>query len=465
MAENPKLATEQPKVSFSSELERTLHRSLALANEKEARHATIEHLLLALVDDSDAATALKACAVDLQSLRAKVTDFLDQQNVEKFSQGKDSEPTVQFRRVIQRAVIHVQSSGRIEVNGAFVLIAIFAERESQAAFMLQEFDVTRYDLVNFISHGIAKRPETKRPETKSTLSNDLVRIERSISKSAQSAPNFQVRRNRIYYREAPAKQAIRERKQLAVERCAELQKICSVRANEQPDLVAVVARYAAALRALKKNGGTYKLLVVGLEIETLLRIKERAPTDPDRNPPLGADLLFATQSLIIAHAGLISLYPDAQNSFIELDQYRQQSEAIDALRDRILDPVLNHLANSTGVLDDRTREQTEEIVSLNDLDQLSTLPSRGVASTKHAWLRGALTSIGQYVLTQTKKIATVARDTAVKETVSAAARSSDRLLAAIMSFFEGARIQLLSLADALINSFGWIRSLLNLLGL
>jgi hypothetical protein len=96
---------------------------------------------------------------------------------------------------------------------------------------------------------------------------------------------------------------------------------------------------------------------------------------------------------------------------------------------------------------------------------MTTLPSRGVASTKHAWLRGALTSIGQYVLTQTKKIAVVARDASAKEVILAAARNSDRLLAAIMVFFQGARDQLLAIADVLVNAFGWIRPLLNLLGI
>jgi hypothetical protein len=298
-----------------------------------------------------------------------------------------------------------------------------------------------------------------------TLSSDFSRIELSIDRSAESAPTFQVRRNRIHYQERRASQTIRERKQIALERCAELQRICSVRANEQPDLATVIGRYATSLRNLRKDRGVYKLLVAGLEIETLLRIKEKAPADPDRNPPLGADLLFATQSLIIAHAGLISLYPDAQSSFSELDQYRQQSEAIDALRDRILDPVLNHLASSTGILDEKTQEQTADIADLDDLDQRVTPPSKGITSTKHAWLRGALTSIGQYVLSHTKKIAATVRDATIKEIVQTAAKNPDRLLAAIVIFFEGAKSQLLVLGDVLVSAFGWIRPLLDILGI
>jgi ATP-dependent Clp protease ATP-binding subunit ClpA len=97
------------KIAFSNELERTLHRSLAIANEREAKFATIEHLLLALTDDSDAASALKACAVDIRAFQSRVIEFLQTQNVEKLAREEDSKPTDQFQRVIQRAVIHVQT--------------------------------------------------------------------------------------------------------------------------------------------------------------------------------------------------------------------------------------------------------------------------------------------------------------------------------------------------------------------
>lgn len=154
-----------------------------------------------------------------------------------------------------------------------------------------------------------------------------------------------------------------------------------------------------------------------------------------------------------------------QNTFVELDRYRQQSEAIDALRDRVLDPVLSHLAHSRGILDKPTQDQTKDIVGLDDLERLNTLPSRGVASAKHAWLRGTLTSIGLYLLAQTKKIGAAGRDAVVKEAVAATVRHSDKLLAAMMDFLEETKTALLSLANSLVNSFGWIRSLLDFLGL
>ncbi|HZH51588.1 MAG TPA: ATP-dependent Clp protease ATP-binding subunit ClpA [Microvirga sp.] len=145
--------------SFSRSLEQALHRALALAGERRHEYATLEHLLLALIDDQDAAAVMRACNVDLDVLRRNLVEYVDTELANLVADGRqDSKPTAGFQRVIQRAVIHVQSSGRDEVTGANVLVAIFAERESHAAYFLQEQDMTRYDAVNYISHGIAKRP-------------------------------------------------------------------------------------------------------------------------------------------------------------------------------------------------------------------------------------------------------------------------------------------------------------------
>ncbi|RMF35472.1 MAG: ATP-dependent Clp protease ATP-binding subunit ClpA [Alphaproteobacteria bacterium] len=146
--------------SFSKPLEAAIHNALALANSRRHELATLEHLLLALIDDPDAARVMRACGVDLEELRKTLTRFIDEELDALVSQLENSEaaPTTGFQRVIQRAAIHVQSSGRTEVTGANVLVAIFAERESHAAYFLQEQDMTRYDAVNFISHGVAKNP-------------------------------------------------------------------------------------------------------------------------------------------------------------------------------------------------------------------------------------------------------------------------------------------------------------------
>jgi ATP-dependent Clp protease ATP-binding subunit ClpA len=144
---------------FSRALEKTLRRALSLANERHHEYATLEHLLLALIDDVDSAAVLRACGVDLDALRKTVVQYLDTEleNLVVDSQ-EEAKATNGFQRVVQRAAFHVQSSGREEVTGANVLVAIFAERETHAAYFLQEQDMTRYDAVNYISHGIAKRP-------------------------------------------------------------------------------------------------------------------------------------------------------------------------------------------------------------------------------------------------------------------------------------------------------------------
>ncbi|MBL1405931.1 MAG: ATP-dependent Clp protease ATP-binding subunit ClpA [Hyphomicrobiales bacterium] len=144
--------------SFTESLEKVLHTALTFASDRSQEYATLEHLLLALIDDEHAADVMTACNVNLQNLRTTLTEYIDNELSNLVGDvDEEAKPTSGFHRVIQRAVIHVQSSGREEVTGANVLVAIFAERESHAAYFLQEQDMTRYDAVNFISHGISKR--------------------------------------------------------------------------------------------------------------------------------------------------------------------------------------------------------------------------------------------------------------------------------------------------------------------
>ncbi len=146
--------------SFSSSLENAIHQSLGFATERNHELATLEHLLLALCDEADALKVMKACGVDVDKLRSQLIKFVDTELDTLYTdvEGIEATPTTAFQRVIQRAAIHVQSSGRQEVTGANVLVAIFAERESHAAYFLQEQDMTRYDAVNYIAHGVAKDP-------------------------------------------------------------------------------------------------------------------------------------------------------------------------------------------------------------------------------------------------------------------------------------------------------------------
>jgi ATP-dependent Clp protease ATP-binding subunit ClpA len=152
--------------TFSPSLEKALHQALTFANERHHEYATLEHLLLALIDDADAAAVMGACNVDLVALKKTLVEYVDNELSNLITgYDEDSKPTSGFQRVIQRAVIHVQSSGREEVTGANVLVAIFAERESHAAYFLQEQEMTRYDAVNYISHGIGKRAGSSEART------------------------------------------------------------------------------------------------------------------------------------------------------------------------------------------------------------------------------------------------------------------------------------------------------------
>jgi len=151
--------------SFTKSLEEALHRALAGANERRHELATLEHLLLALVDEPDAGQVMRACGVDLEELRGALTAYVDEQltNLVSDAEGTEATPTTGFHRVIQRAAAHVQSSGRSEVTGANILVAIFHERESYAVYFLQEQDMSRYDAKNFIAHGVAKDPAMNEP--------------------------------------------------------------------------------------------------------------------------------------------------------------------------------------------------------------------------------------------------------------------------------------------------------------
>jgi hypothetical protein len=140
---------------FSRALEQTLHRALACANQRDHEFATLEHLLLALTEDTEASDLMMTCGVDLAALRGQLTGYIDDELKSlEIPHGHDAKPTAGFQRVIQRAVIHVQSSGGAEVTGANVLVAIFAERESHAAFFLQEQNMAHDDAVNAIKHGL-----------------------------------------------------------------------------------------------------------------------------------------------------------------------------------------------------------------------------------------------------------------------------------------------------------------------
>lgn len=143
---------------LSKDLELTLNNAFKEARSKRHEFMTVEHLLLALLDNNAAAEVLNACAADISQLRRDLTEFIDSTTplIPKEDDERETQPTLGFQRVLQRAVFHVQSSGKKEVTGANVLVAIFSEQESQAVFFLKQQSISRIDVVNFIAHGISK---------------------------------------------------------------------------------------------------------------------------------------------------------------------------------------------------------------------------------------------------------------------------------------------------------------------
>ncbi|MEY3824739.1 MAG: ATP-dependent Clp protease ATP-binding subunit ClpA [Pseudomonadota bacterium] len=144
--------------TFTKSLEQAISQAFKFATEKKHQYVTLEHLLLALTDETDARNVMKACNVDVDLLNENLEFYIDNEldNIVTSDSKLEPQPTASFQRVIQRSIVHVQSSGKNEVTGANILVALFAERESHATFFLQEQEVTRYDVVNFISHGITK---------------------------------------------------------------------------------------------------------------------------------------------------------------------------------------------------------------------------------------------------------------------------------------------------------------------
>jgi hypothetical protein len=152
----PQFPTAWSGYAFSAPLESTLHRAIACAKRRKHEYATLEHLLLALINDEDASAVMTSCKVDLGALKTRLESYVDNDLKALVIDDGEPRPTAAFQRVIQRAAIHVLSTGRQQVTGANVLVAIFAEHQSPAAHFMQEQGMTRDDAVDYISHGIRK---------------------------------------------------------------------------------------------------------------------------------------------------------------------------------------------------------------------------------------------------------------------------------------------------------------------
>ena len=160
---------------LSKELEFTLNNAFKEAREKRYEFMTVEHLLLALLDNPTAAQVLRSCGGDLEALRVELVEFIDENTpLLDDSDNRETQPTLGFQRVLQRAVFHVQSSGKKEVTGANVLVAIFGEQDSHTVYLLNKQNVTRLDVVNYISHGISKIADEDKSDMEDLSSDCLL---------------------------------------------------------------------------------------------------------------------------------------------------------------------------------------------------------------------------------------------------------------------------------------------------
>jgi len=181
---------------LSKNLETTLHRALDLATARRHEYATLEHLLLALTEDPDALAVMRSCGVSADDLQEQLVRYLDTELMNLINPGmEEAKPTTGFQRVLQRAAIHVQSSGREEVTGANVLVALFSERESHAVFFLTEQNMTRFDAVNYISHGIAKVPGMDAPRTPRAQGSSIEEENEDIKKGADALRTYCINLN------------------------------------------------------------------------------------------------------------------------------------------------------------------------------------------------------------------------------------------------------------------------------
>jgi len=181
---------------LSKNLEATLHRALDLATARRHEYATLEHLLLALTDDPDAVAVMRSCGAAVSDLQEQLVRYLDTELMNLINPGiEEAKPTTGFQRVLQRAAIHVQSSGREEVTGANVLVALFSERESHAVFFLTEQDMTRFDAVNYISHGIAKVAGVDAPKTPRAAGSTVEEENEDVKKGADALKAYCINLN------------------------------------------------------------------------------------------------------------------------------------------------------------------------------------------------------------------------------------------------------------------------------
>lgn len=241
--------------------------------------------------------------------------------------------------------------------------------------------------------------------------------------------------------------------------CEDLQSICDTKGNSHPSIKRAVDRYVDVLDRTTEDSGAYELFMLGIKLENYVKMRSVAGSD-DEYPEIDSELLIALQSFFVAHAGFVSLFPDIQNTSVELDRYQENLAAIAPLNERLLDPIIGYLARSKTIFDERTAVVLSEVAAPSGRQ---STPTRVEEAAKHGWLRGIFATMADYLLKQSKSVGTSARNAAVTEGVKAAIKDSGPLTTALLRFLDECREHIVHLAAKLPSAFGWLLGFLNLI--
>jgi Clp amino terminal domain, pathogenicity island component len=399
----------------STNLQQTLGRALAYANERHHEDATLEHLLLSLTEDQDSAAVLRGCTVDLDKLRRDLLNYVDNDLASLFSSHvEDAKPTASFQRVLQRAAIHVQSSGREEVTGANVLVAMFAERESHAVYFLQEQEMTRFDAVNYISLGIAKTPGpteahlfTAKYSPKYSPIDTLAKSDATFKKDWEKIENLTGGDKHSFVKadngiidltiNSSINKELNSRIGAAESAIETLIRLCRKGNQQHSDLANFADEYKLQLGNLTSDSSGIIWYVVAQKIEiyrsnyiALSKIKS------SEYPPLDASMSTIIDTVVISTAIIARLFPEIAECQDDVEKYAVKQIGVRSATRKLLDGALSDLAHSDGVLTPRASAIAEKIAVLDPGATPEDAPEmvRAVA-TKSNFLRDFLGAIAK----------------------------------------------------------------------
>jgi hypothetical protein len=442
-------------MKFSPSFKETYQRALDLAKRRNEGDADEEHLLIALMTDPSVKGLLNTKRIDPEEIIGGVRLNFTEQSPYPQQPRRSRITTYGFDQIIEKATAIAVSESHNAIESGFVLSALLSSGKPSLRALLLSRRINAAAVVNWNRLITGNAPLSSTDE-----------IQYAIEQAAISAPSFSAHHGRLRYQQSKADKRLAERKAVAKERAHDLHDLCARRGNEQPELNKLVERYVAALSTLRRDSGAYKLFIGGLEIERFVRWKGDSVADSEDSPPLTTDIKQAVEFLIVAHAGLIVLFPDIQQISREYDQFRELARSVGELQTQVLSPIFDKLLTTTAIFDEATQNITSKIKEMETEERLiRALPSKGTISAMHAWLRGILTSMGSYLIAVIKKVPEIAVGQVTKSAVAKSIDKSDQLFLAITAFLEKGRVVLHSLSDMLPSAFGWLRSLLTHLGL